>query len=73
MTTEPVRDFVGYGGNPPDPKWPNDARLAVNFVMNFEEGSEPSFADGDGLSEAALTEVGPQGTQRSGSCRQIPI
>jgi peptidoglycan/xylan/chitin deacetylase (PgdA/CDA1 family) len=61
MTTEPVRDFIGYGGNPPDPEWPNDAKLAVNFVMNFEEGSEPSFTDGDGLSEAALTEVGPQG------------
>jgi allantoinase len=60
MTTGPVRDFIGYGGNPPDPNWPNDARLAVNFVLNFEEGSEPSFADGDGFSEAALTEAGPQ-------------
>jgi hypothetical protein len=45
MITEPIRDFIGYGGNPPDPKWPNDARLALNFVMNFEEGSEPSFAE----------------------------
>jgi len=61
MMTEPVRNFIGYGGNPPDPKWPNDARLALNFVMNFEEGSEPSFDDGDGFTEAALTEVGPQG------------
>src|SRR5262245_22896986 len=61
MMTEPVRNFIGYGGNPTDPKWPNDARLALNFVMNFEEGSEPSFDDGDGFTEAALTEVGPQG------------
>lgn len=56
-----MRDFVGYAGKPPDPKWPNGARLAINFAMNFEEGSEPSFADKDNLTEAALTEVGPQG------------
>jgi allantoinase len=61
MASERVRDFVGYAGTPPDPKWPNGARLALNFVMNFEEGSEPSFIDGDGFTEAALTEVGPQG------------
>lgn len=50
------RDFVGYGANPPDPKWPNGARLALNFVMNFEEGSEYSIGNGDGHSEASLTE-----------------
>jgi allantoinase len=61
MTTPYPRDMIGYGGNPPDPKWPNGARLALNFVMNFEEGSEPSFADGDGFTEASLTEAGPQG------------
>jgi len=55
------RDMVGYGPQPPNPRWPNDARLAVNFVLNFEEGSEPSFADGDGFTEAALTEAGSQG------------
>ena len=32
------RDLIGYGANPPDPKWPDDARLALNFVMNYEEG-----------------------------------
>src|SRR5262249_32251344 len=51
-----TRDFVGYGGSPPDPKWPNGARLALNFVMNYEEGSEPSIDDGDGYTEAGLTE-----------------
>jgi len=51
------RDLVGYGPNPLDPKWPNDARLAVNFVMNYEEGSEPSVQDGEGYSEAGLTEA----------------
>ena len=43
------RDLIGYGANPPNPKWPKVARIAVNFVMNYEEGSEPSFPDGDGL------------------------
>ena len=52
------RDLIGYGANPPDPKWPNDARLALNFVMNYEEGSEYSVQDGDGRSEATLTEIG---------------
>ena len=37
-------------------KWPNGARLALNFVLNYEEGSEASFADGDGYSETGLTE-----------------
>ena len=42
----------------PDPKWPGDARIAINFVMNYEEGSEYSVPDGDGFSEATLTEAG---------------
>ncbi len=41
---------------PPDPRWPNGARLALNFVLNIEEGSEYSIPDGDGFSEASLTE-----------------
>lgn len=52
------RDLIGYGASPPDPKWPGAARLAVNFVLNFEEGSEPSVPDGDPSSEWALTEYG---------------
>ena len=32
------RDLIGYANNPPDPQWPNNARLAVNFVINYEEG-----------------------------------
>jgi peptidoglycan/xylan/chitin deacetylase (PgdA/CDA1 family) len=50
------RDLVGYGRNPPDPRWPDGARLAVNFVLNIEEGSEYSIGDGDGFSEATVTE-----------------
>ena len=52
------RDLIGYGANPPDPKWPGGARLALNFVLNFEEGSEPSVPDGDPASEWGLTENG---------------
>ncbi len=56
------RDFVGYGGRYPDPKWPGDARLALNLVVNCEEGSEPSIADGDRDSEAGLIDAaGPGG------------
>ena len=52
------RDLIGYGAHPPDPRWPGGARLAVNFVLNFEEGSEPSVPDGDPASEWGLTENG---------------
>ena len=57
MSWQPTRDFRGYGANPPDPKWPNGARVAVNFVMNYEEGSEPSIQDGEGHTETGLTEA----------------
>jgi allantoinase len=61
------RDLVGYGRHPPDPQWPGGARLAVNFVINVEEGSEPSVPDGDGHSESGLTEATsstvPRGTR----------
>ncbi|NMY93145.1 allantoinase PuuE [Pseudomonas oryzihabitans] len=50
------RDFVGYGRNLPDPKWPGGARIALNFVMNYEEGSEPSIQDGESASETWFTE-----------------
>jgi allantoinase len=57
MAYQVRRDFVGYGGNPPDPKWPGGARLAVNFVLNYEEGSEPSMQDGEGYTDIGLTEA----------------
>ncbi len=61
-----ARDLIGYGENPPDPKWPGDARVAINFVMNYEEGSEPSIPDGDGISEGSLTEVAAADPGRQG-------
>jgi peptidoglycan/xylan/chitin deacetylase (PgdA/CDA1 family) len=45
------RDFKGYGGRPPQPNWPGDARLAVSVVVNVEEGAELSLADGDERNE----------------------
>ena len=48
---------MGYADSPPDICWPGGERLAVNFVLNYEEGSEYSIEDGDGRSDATLTEV----------------
>jgi putative urate catabolism protein len=50
------RDLRGYGATPPDPRWPNGARLAVQFVLNYEEGGERSILHGDRTSEGFLTE-----------------
>jgi len=52
-----TRDFVGYGATPPHANWPGNARIAVNFVINFEEGSELSYPAGDGVSETGLIEA----------------
>jgi putative urate catabolism protein len=53
------RDLVGYGRTPPDPRWPGDARIAVQFVLNYEEGAENSVLDGDPASETFLSEITP--------------
>ena len=50
------RDLIGYGAARPDPRWPGGARLALNFVMNYEEGSEASILDGDAGPETGLLE-----------------
>ena len=52
----PKRDFVGYGRHVPKVRWPNDARVAISIVLNYEEGSEYSHANGDGRNDG-LTEV----------------
>ena len=51
------RDLAGYGRSPPDPRWPGGARVAVQFVINFEEGGENAIFHGDKASEAFLTDV----------------
>ncbi|MBI2204284.1 MAG: hypothetical protein HYU41_10590 [Candidatus Rokubacteria bacterium] len=47
-----VRDLRGYGGRPPDPKWPGGARLALSLVVNVEEGADLSVTAGDERNEA---------------------
>jgi hypothetical protein len=51
------RDLRGYGRNPPHPHWPGEARIAVQFVVNFEEGGENNILHGDRASEAFLSDV----------------
>ncbi|HYB43626.1 MAG TPA: allantoinase PuuE [Candidatus Methylomirabilis sp.] len=51
------RDLVGYGATPPDPRWPGGARLALQIVVNYEEGGERSILHGDAESESFLQEV----------------
>lgn len=51
------RDLRGYGRTPPNPRWPGDARIAVQFVVNFEEGGENNILHGDPASEAFLSDV----------------
>ena len=54
------RDFVGYGRHAPAVAWPGDARVAVSFVLNFEEGAEFSVADGDPRNEAVYEVIDPR-------------
>lgn len=51
------RDMVGYGPNPPTAQWPNGAKIAVQFVVNYEEGGENNILHGDEASEAFLSEI----------------
>ena len=51
------RDLVGYGSTPPNPKWPGEARLALEFVLAYETGGETSILHGDQGSEAMLTDI----------------
>ena len=56
MTRYP-RDMRGYGANPPDAKWPGGAKVAVQFVLNYEEGGENCVLHGDAASEAFLSDI----------------
>jgi putative urate catabolism protein len=51
------RDLIGYGSTPPHPRWPGRARVAVQFVLNYEEGGENSVLHGDAASETFLSEI----------------
>lgn len=51
------RDLTGYGAKPPKPKWPGRAKLALQFVLNIEEGAEQTILNGDAYSETYLQEI----------------
>ena len=51
------RDMIGYGANPPQADWPDSARIAVQFVLNYEEGGESNVLHGDSGSEQFLSEI----------------
>lgn len=53
----PTRDLLGYGACPPHPHWPGEARVALQFVLNIEEGAESCILNGDAQSEAYLHEL----------------
>lgn len=58
MTDFPYpRDLIGYGRTPPHPQWPNGARIALQFVLNHEEGGENCVLHGDAASETFLSEI----------------
>jgi OHCU decarboxylase len=52
-----IRNMSGYGPKAPDAKWPNGAKIAVQFVVNYEEGGENCILHGDAASEAFLSEI----------------
>jgi len=57
MTGAYPRDLAGYGARPPQAKWPRKARIALQFVLNYEEGGENSVLHGDRASETFLSEI----------------
>jgi putative urate catabolism protein len=57
LSSDYPRDLIGYGDNPPHPRWPGNARIALSFVLNYEEGGERSIVHGDAESESFLSEM----------------
>ena len=57
MKNKYPRNMIGYGSNPPKVKWPNNSKIAVQFVLNYEEGGENSILHGDKSSEIFLSEI----------------
>ncbi|CAK2432790.1 allantoinase [Vibrio crassostreae] len=57
MNKDYSRNLIGYGANPPNAQWPGNARVAVSFVLNYEEGGERCLLHGDDESEAFLSEI----------------
>ena len=65
------RDLIGYHGQPPHPQWPNQARIAVQFVLNYEEGGENHIEHGDAGSEQFYLKLSVRPAFRPDICRWI--
>ena len=59
MYGEHERNMVGYGATPITPRWPRSAKVAINFVINYEEGGEICTLHGDNASEHRISDLGP--------------
>ena len=71
MRYQPLRNVVGYGAALPNPKWPSRARLAINFVVNYEEGAEYSLPEGDSHAESILSDQHPGAPLPGMRCRNM--
>ena len=56
------RDMIGYGKTAVTPRWPRSAKVALNFVIHYEEGGEMSVLHGDNTNETEITDLGPNVT-----------
>lgn len=65
------RELEGYGEKPPNPMWPENAKIAVQIVINYEEGSESTPVNGDNLTETLASELGPGITPIEGGVRDV--
>ena len=66
------RDLIGYGANPPHAQWPNGARIALQLVLNYEEGAERSVLYGDAHAETFLSEMYSPDPFPTVTCRWNP-
>jgi len=66
------RDLKGYGEHTPDPQWPGNAKIAINIVLNYEEGSEVTPVNGDNTTEVLASELGP-GVKAMAGTRNVNI
>lgn len=64
------RDLIGYGEKSFNPKWPNGAKVAISFVINYEEGAEQTVMNGDGEAEASKPASSETNSQISNKCQR---
>ena len=70
MTRDYPRDLIGYGRNPPHARWPGEARIALQFVLNYEEGGENCVLHGDaGVRDSSCPRSSARRPSRRATCR----